>query len=156
MDHERGRSKERRHLLSPDVSRCNSEERGQDPSQERKQSRSPSEGCTHALHRQVSVLSTVLSLLLFSSWLYLSNTVPSIIEAWFMCEVSSLSRATLQAAQTCPAHPAAGASSPRRPCGHALTSPTPPWCAEPTSPPLLPVRAEPGPRRRPERRRSPR
>uniref|UniRef100_A0A8C7R9Z8 Calcium channel, voltage-dependent, R type, alpha 1E subunit a n=1 Tax=Oncorhynchus mykiss TaxID=8022 RepID=A0A8C7R9Z8_ONCMY len=52
MDHERGRSKERRHLLSPDVSRCNSEERSQDPSQERKQSRSPSEGRTHALHRQ--------------------------------------------------------------------------------------------------------
>uniref|UniRef100_A0A8C7MKY4 Calcium voltage-gated channel subunit alpha1 E n=1 Tax=Oncorhynchus kisutch TaxID=8019 RepID=A0A8C7MKY4_ONCKI len=55
VDHERGRSKERRHLLSPDVSRCNSEERSQDPSQERKQSRSPSEGRTHALHRQVSV-----------------------------------------------------------------------------------------------------
>uniref|UniRef100_A0A8C7HVV5 Calcium voltage-gated channel subunit alpha1 E n=1 Tax=Oncorhynchus kisutch TaxID=8019 RepID=A0A8C7HVV5_ONCKI len=54
VDHERGRSKERRHLLSPDVSRCNSEERSQDPSQERKQSRSPSEGRTHALHRQVS------------------------------------------------------------------------------------------------------
>ncbi|CDQ67990.1 unnamed protein product [Oncorhynchus mykiss] len=52
VDHERGRSKERRHLLSPDVSRCNSEERSQDPSQERKQSRSPSEGRTHALHRQ--------------------------------------------------------------------------------------------------------
>uniref|UniRef100_A0A4W5Q286 Calcium voltage-gated channel subunit alpha1 E n=1 Tax=Hucho hucho TaxID=62062 RepID=A0A4W5Q286_9TELE len=52
VDHERGRSKERRHLLSPDVSRCNSEERSQDPSQERKRSRSPSEGRTHALHRQ--------------------------------------------------------------------------------------------------------
>ncbi|XP_042564802.1 voltage-dependent R-type calcium channel subunit alpha-1E isoform X4 [Clupea harengus] len=44
LDKERGRSKERRHLLSPDVSRCNSEERSQHPSQERKQSRSPSEG----------------------------------------------------------------------------------------------------------------
>uniref|UniRef100_A0A8C7SKM0 Voltage-dependent calcium channel type A subunit alpha-1 n=1 Tax=Oncorhynchus mykiss TaxID=8022 RepID=A0A8C7SKM0_ONCMY len=53
LDQERGRSKERRHLLSPDVSRCNSEERGQDPSQERKQSRSPSEGHAHVHHRQV-------------------------------------------------------------------------------------------------------
>uniref|UniRef100_A0A3Q4BWB4 Voltage-dependent calcium channel alpha-1 subunit IQ domain-containing protein n=1 Tax=Mola mola TaxID=94237 RepID=A0A3Q4BWB4_MOLML len=44
--HERGRSKERRHLLSPDVSRCNSEERSRDPSCERRQSRSPSEGRT--------------------------------------------------------------------------------------------------------------
>ncbi|KAM9529946.1 voltage-dependent R-type calcium channel subunit alpha-1E-like [Salvelinus alpinus] len=52
VDQERGRSKERRHLLSPDVSRCNSEERGQDPSQERKQSRSPSEGHAHVHHRQ--------------------------------------------------------------------------------------------------------
>ncbi|KAM4629755.1 LOW QUALITY PROTEIN: voltage-dependent R-type calcium channel subunit alpha-1E [Polymixia lowei] len=52
--HERGRSKERRHLLSPDVSRCNSEERSQDQSQERRQSRSPSEGRTHALQRQVN------------------------------------------------------------------------------------------------------
>uniref|UniRef100_A0A671YKP7 Calcium voltage-gated channel subunit alpha1 E n=1 Tax=Sparus aurata TaxID=8175 RepID=A0A671YKP7_SPAAU len=42
--HERGRSKERRHLLSPDVSRCNSEERSRDPSCERRESRSPSEG----------------------------------------------------------------------------------------------------------------
>uniref|UniRef100_A0A672I022 Calcium channel, voltage-dependent, R type, alpha 1E subunit a n=1 Tax=Salarias fasciatus TaxID=181472 RepID=A0A672I022_SALFA len=42
--HERGRSKERRHLLSPDVSRCNSEERSRDPSYERRRSRSPSEG----------------------------------------------------------------------------------------------------------------
>ncbi|XP_053287158.1 voltage-dependent R-type calcium channel subunit alpha-1E [Pleuronectes platessa] len=42
--HERGRSKERRHLLSPDVSRCNSEERSQDASCERRRSRSPSEG----------------------------------------------------------------------------------------------------------------
>uniref|UniRef100_A0A4W5NJT0 Calcium voltage-gated channel subunit alpha1 E n=1 Tax=Hucho hucho TaxID=62062 RepID=A0A4W5NJT0_9TELE len=53
VDQERGRSKERRHLLSPDVSRCNSEERGQDPSQERKQSRSPNEGRAHVHHRQV-------------------------------------------------------------------------------------------------------
>uniref|UniRef100_A0A667XDH9 Voltage-dependent calcium channel type A subunit alpha-1 n=1 Tax=Myripristis murdjan TaxID=586833 RepID=A0A667XDH9_9TELE len=52
--HERGRSKERRHLLSPDVSRCNSEERSQDQSQERRQSRSPSEGRAHALQRQVN------------------------------------------------------------------------------------------------------
>ncbi|KAM9848256.1 voltage-dependent R-type calcium channel subunit alpha-1E [Aulostomus maculatus] len=52
--HERGRSKERRHLLSPDVSRCNSEERSQDPSCERKQPVSPSEGCTHTLQRQVN------------------------------------------------------------------------------------------------------
>ncbi|XP_055964118.1 LOW QUALITY PROTEIN: voltage-dependent R-type calcium channel subunit alpha-1E [Sorex fumeus] len=43
---ERGRSKERRHLLSPDVSRCNSEERAQpdEDSPEHRPSRSPSEG----------------------------------------------------------------------------------------------------------------
>nr|XP_043899798.1 voltage-dependent R-type calcium channel subunit alpha-1E isoform X1 [Solea senegalensis] len=52
--HERGRSKERRHLLSPDVSRCNSEERSQDASCERRRSRSPSEGRTHNLQRQVN------------------------------------------------------------------------------------------------------
>ncbi|KAJ3600005.1 hypothetical protein NHX12_033957 [Muraenolepis orangiensis] len=52
--HERGRSKERRHLLSPDVSRCNSEERSQDPSRERRQSRSPSEGRARDLQRQVN------------------------------------------------------------------------------------------------------
>ncbi|XP_053178386.1 voltage-dependent R-type calcium channel subunit alpha-1E [Scomber japonicus] len=52
--HERGRSKERRHLLSPDVSRCNSEERSRDPSCERTQSRSPSEGRAHTLQRQVN------------------------------------------------------------------------------------------------------
>ncbi|KAJ8376492.1 hypothetical protein SKAU_G00070720 [Synaphobranchus kaupii] len=45
-DRERGRSKERRHLLSPDLSRCNSEERSQHQSRERKQSRSPSEDRT--------------------------------------------------------------------------------------------------------------
>ncbi|KAM8875060.1 voltage-dependent R-type calcium channel subunit alpha-1E isoform 4-T4 [Spinachia spinachia] len=50
--HERGRSKERRHLLSPDVSRCNSEERSRDPSRERIRSRSPSEEPKHALQRQ--------------------------------------------------------------------------------------------------------
>ncbi|KAM7409915.1 hypothetical protein PAMA_001414 [Pampus argenteus] len=52
--YERGRSKERRHLLSPDVSRCNSEERSRDPSCERRRSRSPSEGRTHTLQRQVN------------------------------------------------------------------------------------------------------
>ncbi|XP_068447604.1 voltage-dependent R-type calcium channel subunit alpha-1E isoform X2 [Clinocottus analis] len=52
--HERGRSKERRHLLSPDVSRCNSEERSRDPSCEPRRSRSPSEGRTHTLQRQVN------------------------------------------------------------------------------------------------------
>ncbi|XP_069555151.1 voltage-dependent R-type calcium channel subunit alpha-1E [Brachyistius frenatus] len=52
--HERGRSKERRHLLSPDVSRCNSEERSWDPSFERRRSRSPSEGRTHTLQKQVN------------------------------------------------------------------------------------------------------
>uniref|UniRef100_A0A6Q2Y843 EF-hand domain-containing protein n=1 Tax=Esox lucius TaxID=8010 RepID=A0A6Q2Y843_ESOLU len=52
---ERGRSKERRHLLSPDVSRCNSEERSRDPSQEGKRSRSPSEG--PVLNRQGDTLS---------------------------------------------------------------------------------------------------
>ncbi|KAM6921515.1 LOW QUALITY PROTEIN: voltage-dependent R-type calcium channel subunit alpha-1E [Xenentodon cancila] len=52
--HERGRSKERRHLLSPDVSRCNSEERSREPSYERRRSRSPSEGHTHTLHKQVN------------------------------------------------------------------------------------------------------
>ncbi|XP_039518708.1 voltage-dependent R-type calcium channel subunit alpha-1E isoform X5 [Pimephales promelas] len=49
VDKERGRSKERRHLLSPDVSRCNSEERSQ--SQERHHSRSPSEGRKHTTLR---------------------------------------------------------------------------------------------------------
>ncbi|KAG7230766.1 hypothetical protein INR49_019580 [Caranx melampygus] len=52
--HERGRSKERRHLLSPDVSRCNSEERSRDPSCERRRSRSPSEGRTQTLQQQVN------------------------------------------------------------------------------------------------------
>ncbi|XP_034386121.1 voltage-dependent R-type calcium channel subunit alpha-1E [Cyclopterus lumpus] len=52
--HERGRSKERRHLLSPDVSRCNSEERSREPSCERRRSRSPSEGRTQTLQRQVN------------------------------------------------------------------------------------------------------
>ncbi|KAL1270173.1 hypothetical protein QQF64_032462, partial [Cirrhinus molitorella] len=52
VDKERGRSKERRHLLSPDVSRCNSEERSQ--SQERRHSRSPSEGRKHMILRQVN------------------------------------------------------------------------------------------------------
>ncbi|ROI46642.1 Voltage-dependent R-type calcium channel subunit alpha-1E [Anabarilius grahami] len=50
VDKERGRSKERRHLLSPDVSRCNSEERSQ--SQERRHSRSPSEGRKHTTLKQ--------------------------------------------------------------------------------------------------------
>uniref|UniRef100_A0A8C6H529 Voltage-dependent R-type calcium channel subunit alpha n=1 Tax=Mus spicilegus TaxID=10103 RepID=A0A8C6H529_MUSSI len=52
---ERGRSKERKHLLSPDVSRCNSEERGTQAdweSPERRQSRSPSEGRSHTPNRQ--------------------------------------------------------------------------------------------------------
>ncbi|XP_062419224.1 voltage-dependent R-type calcium channel subunit alpha-1E isoform X3 [Pungitius pungitius] len=53
--HERGRSKERRHLLSPDVSRCNSEERSRDPSREGRTSRSPSEGRNHTLQRQTLV-----------------------------------------------------------------------------------------------------
>ncbi|XP_076736731.1 voltage-dependent R-type calcium channel subunit alpha-1E isoform X4 [Maylandia zebra] len=54
ISHERGRSKERRHLLSPDVSRCNSEERSRDPSCERRRSRSPSEGRTQTLQKQVN------------------------------------------------------------------------------------------------------
>ncbi|XP_012870994.1 PREDICTED: voltage-dependent R-type calcium channel subunit alpha-1E isoform X3 [Dipodomys ordii] len=52
---ERGRSKERKHLLSPDVSRCNSEERGNQgdwESPERRQSRSPSEGRSQTPNRQ--------------------------------------------------------------------------------------------------------
>uniref|UniRef100_A0A8C7K4X6 Voltage-dependent calcium channel type A subunit alpha-1 n=1 Tax=Oncorhynchus kisutch TaxID=8019 RepID=A0A8C7K4X6_ONCKI len=44
---ERGRSKERRHLLSPDTSRCTSEERSLQPS------RSPSRERTHPLDKQV-------------------------------------------------------------------------------------------------------
>ncbi|XP_069315772.1 voltage-dependent R-type calcium channel subunit alpha-1E isoform X2 [Eulemur rufifrons] len=51
---ERGRSKERKHLLSPDVSRCNSEERGTQAdweSPERHQSRSPSEGRSQTPNR---------------------------------------------------------------------------------------------------------
>ncbi|XP_054902892.1 voltage-dependent R-type calcium channel subunit alpha-1E [Poeciliopsis prolifica] len=51
--HERGRSKERRHLLSPDVSRCNSEERSREPSCERRQSRSPSEGRVNNVQKQI-------------------------------------------------------------------------------------------------------
>uniref|UniRef100_A0ABI7WLJ1 Voltage-dependent R-type calcium channel subunit alpha n=1 Tax=Felis catus TaxID=9685 RepID=A0ABI7WLJ1_FELCA len=52
---ERGRSKERKHLLSPDVSRCNSEERGTQAdweSPERHESRSPSEGRSQTPNRQ--------------------------------------------------------------------------------------------------------
>uniref|UniRef100_A0A8I3RRP5 Voltage-dependent R-type calcium channel subunit alpha n=1 Tax=Canis lupus familiaris TaxID=9615 RepID=A0A8I3RRP5_CANLF len=52
---ERGRSKERKHLLSPDVSRCNSEERGTQAdweSPERQQSRSPSEARSQTPNRQ--------------------------------------------------------------------------------------------------------
>ncbi|XP_035277462.1 voltage-dependent R-type calcium channel subunit alpha-1E-like [Anguilla anguilla] len=45
-DRERGRSRERRHLLSPDLSRCNSEERSQP------RSRSPSESRAHAPHKE--------------------------------------------------------------------------------------------------------
>ncbi|XP_061634035.1 voltage-dependent R-type calcium channel subunit alpha-1E [Phyllopteryx taeniolatus] len=52
--HERGRSKERRHLLSPDMSRCNSEERSRDPSCETRRSLSPKEGRPHSLQRQVN------------------------------------------------------------------------------------------------------
>uniref|UniRef100_A0A8C4SBA8 Voltage-dependent R-type calcium channel subunit alpha-1E-like n=1 Tax=Erpetoichthys calabaricus TaxID=27687 RepID=A0A8C4SBA8_ERPCA len=54
-DRERGRSKERKHLLSPDVSRCNSEERSPQRShrsRERQQSRSPSEGGSPSPQRQ--------------------------------------------------------------------------------------------------------
>nr|XP_009937578.1 PREDICTED: voltage-dependent R-type calcium channel subunit alpha-1E [Opisthocomus hoazin] len=53
---ERGRSKERKHLLSPDISRCNSEERSpqaHDESLERRcESRSPSEGRSQTPNRQ--------------------------------------------------------------------------------------------------------
>ncbi|XP_063021435.1 voltage-dependent R-type calcium channel subunit alpha-1E isoform X2 [Melospiza melodia melodia] len=53
---ERGRSKERKHLLSPDISRCNSEERtpqAQEESPERRrESRSPSEGRSQTPSRQ--------------------------------------------------------------------------------------------------------
>ncbi|XP_061540658.1 voltage-dependent R-type calcium channel subunit alpha-1E [Phycodurus eques] len=52
--HERGRSKERRHLLSPDMSRCNSEERSREPSCETRRSLSPKEGRPHSLQRQVN------------------------------------------------------------------------------------------------------
>lgn len=55
---ERGRSKEREHLLSADVSRCSSEERGTQAdweSPERHQSRSPSEGRSQSPTRQVSL-----------------------------------------------------------------------------------------------------
>ncbi|KAJ8383336.1 hypothetical protein AAFF_G00221960 [Aldrovandia affinis] len=45
-DRERGRSRERRHLLSPDLSRCNSEERSQPLS------RSPSESREHTPHKE--------------------------------------------------------------------------------------------------------
>ncbi|KAK7889787.1 hypothetical protein WMY93_025347 [Mugilogobius chulae] len=54
MSNERGRSRERRHLLSPDVSRCNSEERSRDPSSEGPPSRSPSEGRTSTIPKQIN------------------------------------------------------------------------------------------------------
>uniref|UniRef100_A0A8D2Q3Q9 Voltage-dependent R-type calcium channel subunit alpha n=1 Tax=Zosterops lateralis melanops TaxID=1220523 RepID=A0A8D2Q3Q9_ZOSLA len=54
---ERGRSKERKHLLSPDISRCNSEERSPQAQEEsperRRESRSPSEGRSQTPSRQV-------------------------------------------------------------------------------------------------------
>ncbi|XP_076841650.1 voltage-dependent R-type calcium channel subunit alpha-1E isoform X2 [Brachyhypopomus gauderio] len=50
---ERGRSKERRHLLSPDPSRCTSEDRSQSQTQGTHHSRSPSEGRKHTPHSQV-------------------------------------------------------------------------------------------------------
>uniref|UniRef100_A0A7M4FZP8 Voltage-dependent R-type calcium channel subunit alpha n=1 Tax=Crocodylus porosus TaxID=8502 RepID=A0A7M4FZP8_CROPO len=53
---ERGRSKERKHLLSPDISRCNSEERSPqadcESPERRRQSRSPSEGRSQTPNRQ--------------------------------------------------------------------------------------------------------
>ncbi|XP_074859500.1 voltage-dependent R-type calcium channel subunit alpha-1E [Carettochelys insculpta] len=52
---ERGRSKERKHLLSPDISRCNSEERSPQADSEspiRRQSRSPSESRSQTPNRQ--------------------------------------------------------------------------------------------------------
>ncbi|XP_030135486.4 voltage-dependent R-type calcium channel subunit alpha-1E isoform X5 [Taeniopygia guttata] len=53
---ERGRSKERKHLLSPDISRCNSEERSPQAQEEsperRRESRSPSEGRSQTPSRQ--------------------------------------------------------------------------------------------------------
>uniref|UniRef100_A0A8C3K733 Voltage-dependent R-type calcium channel subunit alpha n=1 Tax=Calidris pygmaea TaxID=425635 RepID=A0A8C3K733_9CHAR len=53
---ERGRSKERKHLLSPDISRCNSEERSPQAHEEsperRRESRSPSEGRSQTPNRQ--------------------------------------------------------------------------------------------------------
>ncbi|KAM8805733.1 voltage-dependent R-type calcium channel subunit alpha-1E [Eudromia elegans] len=53
---ERGRSKERKHLLSPDISRCNSEERSpqahEDSPERRRESRSPSEGRSQTPNRQ--------------------------------------------------------------------------------------------------------
>ncbi|KAM4774118.1 voltage-dependent R-type calcium channel subunit alpha-1E isoform 2-T2 [Cyanocitta cristata] len=53
---ERGRSKERKHLLSPDISRCNSEERSPQAHEEsperRRESRSPSEGRSQTPSRQ--------------------------------------------------------------------------------------------------------
>uniref|UniRef100_A0A4W4FM08 Voltage-dependent calcium channel alpha-1 subunit IQ domain-containing protein n=1 Tax=Electrophorus electricus TaxID=8005 RepID=A0A4W4FM08_ELEEL len=55
LSRERGRSKERRHLLSPDPSRCNSEDRSQTTAQETPHSRSPSEGRTHTPHRQSDI-----------------------------------------------------------------------------------------------------
>ena len=62
---ERGRSKERKHLLSPDISRCNSEERSpqaHDESPERRrESRSPSEGRSQTPNRQVGDKNPFLS-----------------------------------------------------------------------------------------------
>ncbi|XP_051866999.1 probable voltage-dependent R-type calcium channel subunit alpha-1E [Pristis pectinata] len=55
--HERGRSKERKHLLSPERSLCNSEERAQHLQhrcQDQRVSRSPSPGHSHGVREQVN------------------------------------------------------------------------------------------------------
>ncbi|XP_072130490.1 probable voltage-dependent R-type calcium channel subunit alpha-1E [Mobula birostris] len=54
--HERGRSKERKRLLSPERSLCNSEERAQHPQhpcQDQRMSRSPSPGYSHSVQEQL-------------------------------------------------------------------------------------------------------
>lgn len=126
--HERGRSKERRHLLSPDVSRCNSEERSRDPSCERRPSRSPSEGRTQTLQRQVGARQRKCLSIVKKRPLR-ENTRDDM-------SLFNACRRTYQAAPPLrpqsPARLVTADSCPRRLRARGRTSPTPLWCAPPT------------------------
>lgn len=146
--HERGRSKERRHLLSPDVSRCNSEERSRDPSRERRRSRSPSEPRKQALQRQVGLKPQIWSL-----FLILIPSITVILFPFFFFR--QIHRAALLTQPPSPAHLEIAASFRRRPLAPGPTSPTPPWSSRPTSLPRqrVPPRARPSLRTTPLKRR---